>query len=163
MHVRFDKISDTARVWIYQSDRKLNEEEVKHLQSAADQFAEQWAAHGKALASSAQIFHHQFLVLAVDESHNGASGCSIDSSVAFVKQAEQQLGINFFDRTKIAFILNNEIYLEPIQNLQDKIAEGAITRDTMTFNNLVATKGEMQQSWKTEAGSTWLAKYFVAI
>ena len=162
MHKHFDEIAVSARVWIYQADKRLSDENTLKLQMTADQFTKQWAAHGKALASAAKIFYNQFLVLAVDETHHNASGCSIDSSVAFVKQAEVEFGINFFDRTKVAFILNDDIYVESLQNIKHKIAEGIIKRDTITFNNLVTTKGEMLENWKSEAGSTWLSKYFVA-
>lgn len=160
MYVSFDKISDKARVWIYQSDRKFSEKETQELESGSQQFAEKWAAHGTGLTASAKVFHDQFLVLAVDESAHGASGCSIDSSVAFVKQAEQRFGVNFFDRTKVAFLLKDEIYLESIQNLKNKIEVGEIAKDTLTFNNLVATKEEMKDNWLSPAQDTWLERYF---
>lgn len=160
MYLNFDEISDKARVWIYQADRKLNGTEVKELEHGAMQFVEQWATHGTGLTASSKILHDQFLVLAVDESAQGASGCSIDSSVAFVKQVEQRFGINFFDRTKVAFLLNNEIYLESIQNLKNKIEKGDIAGDTLTFNNLVTTKEEMDKNWLAPAQNTWLERYF---
>jgi ribonuclease HIII len=160
MYLSFDELSDKARVWIYQSDRKITDKETQELESGSQQFAEQWAAHGTGLTASAKVFHNQFLVLAVDESAHGASGCSIDSSVAFVKQAEQRFGINFFDRTKVAFLLNDKIYLESIQNLKNKIEIGEIVGDTLTFNNLVATKEEMNNNWLAPAQNTWLERYF---
>lgn len=160
MYVTFDEIADKARVWIYQSDRKLTNHENEELENGAKQFAEKWAAHGTGLTASAKLFHNQFLVLAVDESAHNASGCSIDSSVSFVKQAEQQYGLNFFDRTKVAFLSNDEIYLESIQNLKNKIESGDIESDTLTFNNLVATKEEMDKNWLSPAQNTWLERYF---
>ncbi|MDH5476338.1 MAG: hypothetical protein OEX22_11650 [Cyclobacteriaceae bacterium] len=160
MYVAFDEIEDNARVWIYQADRKLSDTEAEKLENEAKVFTEQWAAHGTGLMASAKVFHHQFLILTVDESQHGASGCSIDSSVAFIRNVEQQYGINFFDRNKVAFLLNEEIYLESIQNLKNKIEKGDIASDTLTFNNLVATKGEMKEKWVSPAQNTWLARYF---
>lgn len=160
MYVAFDEIEDKARIWIYQADRKLSIIEAEELEEKAKIFTEQWAAHGTGLKASAKVFHNQFLVLSVDESQHSASGCSIDSSVTFVRNAEQQFGINFFDRTKVAFLLGDEIYLESIQNLKNKIEKGDIVSDTLTFNNLVATKGEMKEKWVSPAQNTWLARYF---
>lgn len=160
MYVAFDKIEDDARVWIYQADRKLSDTEAEKLENEAKVFTEQWAAHGTGLMASAKVFHHQFLILTVDESQHGASGCSIDSSVAFVRNVEKQYGLNFFDRNKVAFLLDEEIYLESIQNLKNKIEKGDIASDTLTFNNLVATKGEMKEKWVSPAQNTWLARYF---
>lgn len=150
----------TARVWIYQADRKFTVAEEEKVQEVAQTFIESWAAHGAPLKSSFKIFHHQFLVITVDEDYNQASGCSIDSSVAFVKQIEQLLGINFFDRTKIAFIHNDEIYLESLSNLKSQVAAGRISESTLTFNNLITSKRELDSAWVVPAKSTWMNKYF---
>ena len=160
MYVSFEEIADQARVWIYQSDRKFTNSETNALEEGAKTFAEQWAAHGTGLTASAKVLHNQFLVLAVDESAHNASGCSIDSSVSFVKSAEKEFGINFFDRTRVAFLLNDDIYLESIQNLKEKIENEIISKDSLTFNNLVGTIGEMKANWLLPAKETWLERYF---
>ena len=160
MYVEFDELADRARVWIYQANIQLTENETTELQMGAQKFATSWATHGVGLKASAKVFHNQFLVLAVDESDQHASGCSIDSSVAFVKQAEKQFNLNFFDRSKVAVQNGEEVTLEPLNQLKNKIAEGKIQNDTITFNNLVATKGEMKEKWLAPAQDTWLARYF---
>ncbi|MBL6447512.1 hypothetical protein JMN32_14435 [Fulvivirga sp. 29W222] len=160
MLVPFENMPDDARVWIYQANRKLANTEVVSVNDAGVNFFEEWAAHGAPLKSSFKIFHNQFLVISADENFNKASGCSIDSSVGFVKQIEQQLGINFFDRTKIAFIFNEEVYLESLSNLKTSVAEGKIDESTLTFNNLVSNKSELETSWIVPAKSTWLGRYF---
>lgn len=151
---------DSARIWIYQADRKLSEADTEHLQNKGKAFCEQWAAHGAPLKSSFRLFHQQFLVFAVDESYNMASGCSIDASSGFVKQLEQELNLNFFDRSKVAFIHNDDIVLEPLTSLKSKVADGAIAENTITFNNLISVKGDLESSWMVPAGSTWLSRYF---
>lgn len=160
MLIPFENIPDDARIWIYQADRKLTDTEEQQIVNAGQIFFKDWAAHGAPLKSSFKVFHNQFLVISADESFNKASGCSIDSSVAFVKQLEQQLGINFFDRTKIAFIFNDEVFIETLNNLKTSVADGKITESTLTFNNLVSSKGEFESSWIVPAKSTWLNKYF---
>ena len=162
MHLNFTEIADAARVWIYQANRKLTKDEASTLRDAAKRFTVEWAAHGNALASSAEVLHDLFLVIAVDESHNDASGCSIDASVKFVKEAEKALNVNFFDRTSVAYQINDEIHVESLQNLKQSISEGKINRSTPVFNNLVATKKEMDQNWITKAENTWLKKYFAS-
>ena len=78
MHVPFEKQPKSARVWIYQADRALKYQESRFIEKNAKAFCEQWAAHGVALKSSFKILHNRFLILAVDEQANMASGCSID-------------------------------------------------------------------------------------
>ncbi len=161
MYVKFEAMDPSARVWVYQADRRLTDEEVKIVNTKTMQFCEQWAAHGAPLHSSFTIHLNQFVVLAVDESKNMATGCSIDSSVELMRQLEGHLNVSFFDRTKIAFLIEDDVYLLPMSNIKDKIAEGTISPNTLTFNNLVKDVGELKQNWKVTAGSSWLKRYFV--
>ncbi len=156
----FQNMPDHSRVWIYQADRKLNSSEVELLTKNTAKFLEQWAAHGAALKASYALLHDQFLVLSVDEGFNMASGCSIDSSVHFVQSQEQAFGINFFDRTKVAFVRNGDVFLESVQNLKSKVNSGLISSEIMTFDNLVANKKEFDERWCVPAKNTWLARYF---
>jgi len=160
MLIPFENMPDHSRVWIYQADRKLNALEIKQLGDQTVPFLEQWAAHGAALKASYTVLHDQFLVISVDEGYNSASGCSIDSSVHFVQSQEQLLGVNFFDRSKVAFVRNDEVFLESVQNLKSKANSGSITSDVLTFDNLVTNKKEFDERWCVPAKDTWLARYF---
>jgi hypothetical protein len=159
MHIPFEQISSKSRVWIYQADRTLSVEEIDQINSKAVIFADNWEAHGKTLKASIQVFHNQFLVIAVDESYNMTTGCSIDSSVAFVRTIASKFGLDLFDRTKVAFLLENEVYLTSLKNVKSKIEEGTITDETFTFNNLLTDKEAFEKQWLTQVKDTWLSKY----
>lgn len=90
------------RIWIYQSDRELSETEVGLANNKLQEFAAQWKAHGKELAARAEIRYNRFIILFLNESVEAASGCSIDSSVRFLKAIENELGVNLFDRMQTA-------------------------------------------------------------
>ena len=160
MHVPFETLPKKARVWIYQADRALSNEETQLIEQNAVAFCDQWAAHSVALKSSFKVLHNRFLVLAVDEQANMASGCSIDSSVNFVHSIEQNLDVNFLDRTKVAFVVNNEVFVESLANMKSKVEKGEITASTITFNNLVANIEEFEEKWQTKAANSWLKRYF---
>ncbi|MEQ9423097.1 MAG: hypothetical protein RJQ09_01670 [Cyclobacteriaceae bacterium] len=160
MFVEFEQLPKAARVWIYQTDRELDEREISWLHDLLTSFCDQWAAHGQALKSSFQIRHNRFIILSVDEAASLPSGCSIDSSVHIIRQIEKELAVDMFNRTNVAFIHNNEIFVEPMTNLKGKIQDGVITKDTLTFNNLVKCIDDLESSWKVPAKSTWLKKYF---
>ncbi|RYF58255.1 MAG: hypothetical protein EOO39_34485, partial [Cytophagaceae bacterium] len=84
MYVDFDKLPDTARVWVYQADRPLSDGEVNTISESLQQALNQWAAHGQPLLASAQVIENRFVVIGVDESYTLPSGCSIDASVRTV-------------------------------------------------------------------------------
>ena len=160
MFVPFQEISDHSRVWIYQADRKLNENEVEEISQLLMEFLESWSAHGKNLYCSSQIFYNQFLVIALDEEVAAATGCSIDASVHYIKELEQRFNLNFFDRSKVAFKDEEGVTLESMSELKNKIKEGSITEKHVTFNNLVKSKSEFDQNWEVEAGNSWIARFF---
>jgi hypothetical protein len=162
MYVPFDLISPSSRIWIYQSARKFTPEEKEMISAHLEAFTQGWAAHGQGLKTSFDIRYNQFIMLAADESHHGASGCSIDSSVRAVKEIEQQLGLDLFDRNQVAFMHENTITLIRLQDLKQKYADGIWNEASLTFNNLVSEKGQLETSWIVPAGNTWLKRYVPA-
>ena len=97
----FPQLAFDSRVWVYQSNRPFSENEKVQLTEAFKVFVDSWAAHGSKLVADATIIGDYFVVLAVDEKTAMASGCSIDSSVKFIKTIGQQFNIDFFNRLKL--------------------------------------------------------------
>lgn len=165
MYIPFEDMPAQARIWIYQASRSLSHAEEEYAQQLGQQFTSAWAAHGKPLRSSVKVFHHRFLVIAVDEGYNMASGCSIDASVALVKELEEKFSteresFSFFDRTKVAFLHQDEIFVESTAQLKQQVSEGKIKPETLTFNNLVSNKEQFEKEWVIPAKDSWLARYF---
>ena len=162
MYVAFDHLPPRARVWVYQASRPLSEAELMPLLPRLAGFAEEWTSHGRQLAASAQFLHRQFLVIGLDEAVAGASGCSIDASVRFVRELEQQLGIELLEKSRMAFLDEGQLRFFTRRELREAIAAGQVTADTPYFNNTLSTKGELDLHWPAPAGQTWLAPYFRA-
>ncbi|MBJ6107634.1 hypothetical protein JAO73_01325 [Hymenobacter sp. BT523] len=160
MYVSFDQLPPSARVWIYQASRPLSGPETVALLPHLARFSEEWTSHGRSLLASAEVLHQQFLVIGLDEGVAGASGCSIDASVRFVAQLEQELGIELLDKSRMAFMQDGEIYLLKHNEIKAAVAAGTVGPDTFYFDNTVATKGELGTSWPRPACQTWLARYF---
>ena len=104
----FPQLASDSRVWVYQSNRPFSENEKDQLTEAFKVFVDSWAAHGSKLVADATIIGDYFVVLAVDEKTAMASGCSIDSSVKFIKTIGQQFNIDFFNRLKLVVQKENE-------------------------------------------------------
>ena len=90
-----------SRVWVYQADRFLSETEVLWLEEQIQAFTQEWASHGSQLKATGAVLDNIFVVLSVDSSESSASGCSIDSSVRFIKQVGAELNVDFFNRLKV--------------------------------------------------------------
>ncbi len=156
MYVEFDSLPDTSKVWIYQASKIIDDSMVLQITIAARNFIQSWTAHQADLKASVKIYDNLFIVFGVDESYNDASGCSIDKKVHFVKSIEQQTGLNFFDRMKVAYINDGSIILENMNKFSSLIESGKVNDDTIIFNNLVTTKEEFDTSWKIPFSKSWL-------
>ena len=155
MLVDYNSLPDTARVWVYQSDRKFNEEELTVIRKNASEFIETWTRHGDQLKGGFSLKYDQFLVLAIDESFANASGCSIDASVRFVKQIEEQLSVDMMNKLNVSFKDGGNINIVSLADFQKYAKENKITNDTIVFNNMVQTKGEVEQNWEVAAKDSW--------
>jgi hypothetical protein len=162
MNKTFDILPHSSRIWIYQSNRKFTNAEEADIYQKAEKFVNSWNAHGNDLMAGATIMHSQFIILSVNEDRNGASGCSIDKSVRFIRELERMYTISLLDRSKFAFLKDEEIYVAAITELKKKIDEGTITKETLIFNNLVEKKGDLADKWIIPAGNSWLKKYLTS-
>ena len=160
MLIPFNQMPDTARIWIYQAERKLNAEEASFVQKAADYFLTNWQAHGQDLKSSFSLEYDQFLVLTVDESHNQASGCSIDASVHLIQKLEAELGISFTTNGQVAFMLGDGVVLKPFNTIKSAIQNQEIARETTVFDNTIQSLADFRTKWPAKSQDTWISRYF---
>ena len=128
----FPQLASDSRVWVYQSNRPFSENEKVQLTEAFKVFVDSWAAHGSKLVADATIIGDYFVVLAVDEKTAMASGCSIDSSVKFIKTIGQQFNIDFFNRLKLVVQKENETKMISFSDLGQY-------EDWKIYNTLVNT------------------------
>ncbi len=155
-----EQMPDHARLWVYQCDRKLSDDEKELVKQATKNFLGNWAAHGQELLSSFDVLYNQFLIIAVDESMHGASGCSIDASVSLIRELEKSLNLSMLDRSKIAFLAEEAVLLKPLHSLKEAVHEGSITEDMKVFNNSVSNYGDWKNQWVQPAKESWMSRYF---
>jgi hypothetical protein len=116
----------------------------------------EWMSHGAKVKGSAHLFFSQFIILIADEKATGVSGCSTDSSVRMIKEIEKSFGVDMFDRTTLAFVVEDKVQLLPMSQIQYAFDNGFMNGDTLYFNNLVQTKEELEKSWIVPVKDSWL-------
>lgn len=149
------------KVWIYQADRFFTQPEHEIAQAKLDSFIKEWTAHGSQLAGKAEIINNLFIVLTVDEEIAQVTGCSIDKSVRILKELEEELNIGLFNRTLISYRDNeNNIQLVSRDVFEALCKEGEVNADTIVFNNLVQTEGDLVEKWEVPMKDSWHATVF---
>lgn len=162
MYIPFSEIDLSARVWIYQANRSFSDAEVGILTETLKAALENWEAHGHALTASGKVFENRFVVIAVDESKELPSGCSIDKSVHWLQEIGNRMQVDFFDRSLAYLDDNNQVQTIPVPKIKQAVTEQVITPYTIIFDNQVSTKAQWMKRWKTTASDSWLNRYFSA-
>jgi hypothetical protein len=160
MYLPFDQMPEYSRVWVYQADQKLSESDEKLIRDRMKSFCEGWNTHGNLMPTSYEIVDSQILIMAVDESNLGASGCSIDSSVRTLRELENNLNINLTDQGKISLRRpTGELKVISALGVKSKVNSGEIDLETEVINPMIRIKSDLQNLWQPVQNS-WLNKYF---
>src|SRR5215207_10368037 len=142
-----DSFDKNSRVWVYQSSRLFSLSEALEIETLLNRFCSGWHSHGADVEAYCNLFFGQFVVLMADERKAGVSGCSTDSSVRFIKDLGEKFGVDFFNRTNLAFVVKEKIQLLPMSQLSYAAQNFFIDGNTLYFNNLVQTKKELEENW----------------
>ena len=148
-------LNQNSRVWIYQSNREFTEAEVELINQQIASFTQSWTSHNQELKAAGNVYHQRFIVLMVDQSMAGASGCSIDKSVKFIQFLESEYNVDMFDRMNFAYEQDQSVMTAHREGFQDLYKKGIIDDDTFVFNNLVDTKQGFETNWKVKLGDSW--------
>ena len=159
MLISFSDLPNHARVWIYQASRLFSSKEKEKVSYQVQEFLKQWTAHGTDLVTAFEIPYDRFIVIGLDEQTNGATGCSIDSSVRFIQSLENQFQIELLDKMNVTHKKGNELLYTPLKEFRSLAKKRKITSETIVFNNLVVNKEEYLSHWEGPAGQSWHSRF----
>lgn len=151
----YAQMPDSARVWVYQAKKPFEPSSIASIKQQIQEFVTIWTSHNQALRAWGDLLHEQFVVFMVDEAQAGASGCSIDKSVAFIKDLEQATSNDLFDRWTFTYLQEDEVKAAVRDQFEQLYQKGEINDQTIVFNNLVKTKAELECNWKITLADSW--------
>lgn len=154
-----DSMPHHARVWVYKAARNLGQVEQRLVRELGASFTSGWAAHGAALDACVDVLHNRFVVVAVDEEQAHASGCSVDKSVGFIKQLEHDLNLMLTDRMVLVFEKGVDVVSCRLEELPELLKDGTITGETIVFDDLVSTVGDLHERFRVPLKASWMARF----
>lgn len=155
MLVPFQNLPDSSRVWIYQANRSFSEQELQEINQKLGNFIEQWTAHGANLNASFEIRYNRFIIIALDQEMNAATGCSIDASVNFIQQLEKEYDVDLLDKMNVSYKQGEFVAYKTLTDFRKMAKDRAVSPKTIVFNNLVNNKAEYLEDWEVPASESW--------
>lgn len=159
MFVNFDSLPQTARIWIYQCNRSFSDSELKEISEKVTAFLEGWTAHGADLQSGFEIKYKRFIVIALDQKVNAATGCSIDTSVKFIQELESDYNVDLMDKMNVSYKQGEYVAYKTLADFKKMAKDKAVSKNTIVFNNLVNTKAEYLEFWEVPASESWHSRF----
>lgn len=160
MYVPFESLPEDSKIWIYQSNRKFSENEMLEIEEELQVFMEQWASHGTSLEASYCTKYNRFIIIAVNQEVQTATGCSIDSSVQLIQSLEKKYEVDLLDKMNVTFKLGEHIAHKTLIEFKKMAKEKAVSENTIVFNNLINTLGEWNEFWEVPAIDSWHSRFF---
>jgi len=155
MLVNFNILPETSRVWIYQANRSFTENELEEISSKLNAFIEQWTAHGSDLQSGYEIKYKRFIILGLNQDLNTATGCSIDASVRFIQQLEEDYNVDLLDKMNVSYKQGEYVAYKTLKDFRKMAKQKAVSKNTIVFNNLVTNIAEYKENWEVPASESW--------
>ena len=138
MLVDFNITADQSRIWIYAAEQKLTQDQENHILKVISAHLQNWEAHKVPLTAGVTILENHFIIIALDETKNGASGCSIDTLQKLIQNLEKELSVSLLNRLNIFCKIEDEILCIPSFKLED-IAKA----NTLFYDLTIQKKSEL--------------------
>ena len=155
----FEKLPENSRIWIYQANRKLSDDEIAIIGDKTRDFLSNWTAHGANLEAGFEIRYNRFIVIGLNQANASASGCSIDTSVRFIQSLEKEFGIDLLDKMNVTFYNGKFIAHKSLADFKKMAKARSVSPNTVVFNNLVNTKAEYKEHWEVPAKDSWHSRF----
>ena len=112
------------------------------------------------MESSYLLKYNRFIIIAVNQEVQAATGCSIDSSVEFIQSLEKKYDVDLLDKMNVTFKLGEHVAHKPLIDFKKMVKDKAVTENTIVFNNLVNNIQEFNESWEVPAADSWHSRFF---
>ena len=153
MLVNFNTIPEESRIWIYAAEQKFLNDQENHILKSISDHLQNWEAHKVPLTAGVIILENQFVVVALDETKNGASGCSIDTLQNTIQELENELSISLLNRLNVFCKIEKEIKCIPTFRLSENA-----NKETLFYDLTIQKKSELH-SYLKPISEGWCDSY----
>lgn len=155
--VPFESLPDSSRVWVFGSDTPLSEGGTTGLLAGVDEYLAHWKAHGAPLTVAREWRDGRFLVVAVDQTTAGATGCSIDGLFRVLQGLERAVGANLVGGGRVYYRDTHAAVQSVARDaVAELVANGTISKDTVVFDASITDLGTFRAWFERRAKETWV-------
>lgn len=161
MLVSFESLPKNSRLWIFPSSEEIDFRTKIKIKERLVKFISDWTSHNKNIQASFELPYNRFIVIALNQNLQNASGCSIDALMNLIQIFEKEFNMILLDRMNVLYRdKTKKIEYLTLKDFIVKVKSKSINSKTVVFNNLVINKEEYMKSWEVPALNSWHSRYF---
>ncbi len=161
MLVSFESLPKNSRIWIFPSSKEIDFRTKMKIRERLVKFISDWTSHNKNIQASFELPYNRFIVIALNQNLQNASGCSIDALMNLIQIFEKEFNMILLDRMNVLYRdKTKKIEYLTLKDFIVKVKSKSINSKTVVFNNLVINKEEYMKSWEVPALNSWHSRYF---
>ena len=103
MLVPFKSLPKDSRIWIFPSSEEIDIQKKVKIKERLIKFVSDWTSHNKNLQASFELPYNRFIVVALNENLQNASGCSIDALMNLIQILEKEFDLILLDRMNVLY------------------------------------------------------------
>ena len=155
--IPLNTLPDDSRLWCFGASRALDASRTERLFDSMRAFVSEWTAHRRDLQAGFDWLHGRFLLIGVDESRAGASGCSIDALTGHLRNLGAELNLDLLDSMPVWFRdPAGDIRMVSRADFSDLAAHGEASAHTPVFDLTLTRLGDVRAGGlETAAGCAW--------
>jgi hypothetical protein len=158
--VPFTALPDSARIWVFGSDRPVQGAAADTLLAAVDRFLSEWRAHGVPLYCAREWRDDRFLVIGVDVTQENASGCSIDGLFRTLHGLEREIGARLLGGGRVFYRSNGSTEVASREEFEQLVGRGEVTTETPVFDTSLTSAADWRARFEQPAGKGWTKAFF---
>jgi hypothetical protein len=144
---------------VFGASDALDAEHAAVLLRSVDDYLSQWSAHGFPLSCAREWRDGRFLVVGVDQSTAGASGCSIDALFRTLHALERSLGTSMVAGGRV-FYRDSAGAVQCVDRATyaARVRDGAVHGETPVFDTTLTSAADYRSHFERAAASSWHAQ-----
>lgn len=145
-----------ARVWVFGASDALAGDVERDMLRDVDGWLAQWQAHGHPLTCAREWRDGRFLVVGVDQSTAGASGCSVDALFHILQEVERSTGTSLLGSGRVFYRdADDAVQCVDRATFAARAQGGAIGDDTRVFDTTVTTAEAYRARFERPMHESW--------
>jgi len=155
----YSSLPDDAKVWVFPSQKKLYANEIESIEKKMSAFILEWESKNEDLQAAFTIKYNRFIVLFA-ETETTISTKTTNDVISFIIQLQLELETELMDKMNACFKQGQYVQYKDLKDFKKLIKDKGVNKNTIVFDNTIATKLEFDEYWEVPASESWYGNMF---